>query len=103
MTSAGLASTTAEDAGAASGVVNTFHQVGSSLGLGILVATAAVAGNAVAHARAVTRLAVEVSAALTAGSILLGLALIVTFALIVPAARTASRTIHPTTGTVPTA
>jgi EmrB/QacA subfamily drug resistance transporter len=110
MTSAGLASTTAEDAGAASGVVNTFHQVGSSLGLGILVATAAVAGNAVAHARAVTRLAVEVSAALTAGSILLGLALVVTLALIVPAAlaaRAASRvvppTFHPTTGTVPTA
>ena len=38
MTSAGLAGADGRDAGAASGLVNTFHQLGSALGLGILVA-----------------------------------------------------------------
>jgi EmrB/QacA subfamily drug resistance transporter len=86
MTSAGIAGTTAEDAGAASGLVNTFHQVGSSLGLGIVVATAAAAGGAVTGASAATNLSIEVSAALTAGSALLVLSLICTLALVVPAA-----------------
>jgi hypothetical protein len=110
MTSAGIAGTTAADAGAASGLVNTFHQLGSSLGLGILVATAAAAGSVAASATAATRLAREVSAALTAGSGLLALSLVITLALIVPAARTAQTpqrspvaTIHAITGTIPTA
>jgi EmrB/QacA subfamily drug resistance transporter len=105
MTSAGLAGTTAEDAGAASGVVNTFHQVGSSLGLGILVAAASVASATIHSTTAASRLAVQVSAALTAGSILLGLALVVTLALIVPAAlavRATRRDVSPTRGTAPT-
>ncbi|TXN28403.1 MFS transporter [Lacisediminihabitans profunda] len=89
MTSAGIAGTSPADAGAASGLVNTFHQVGSSLGLGILVATASAAGAAVDHASAQARLATEVSAALTAGSVLLALALAATLALIAPAARSA--------------
>lgn len=89
MTSAGVAGTTTSDAGAASGLVNTFHQVGSSLGLGILVAAASAAGSTVQHADASTRLAAEVSAALTAGSVLLALALIVALALNVPASRAA--------------
>jgi EmrB/QacA subfamily drug resistance transporter len=85
MTSAGIAGTSVADAGAASGLVNTFHQVGSSLGLGILVATASAASS---------QLATEVSAALTAGSVLLALALVVTLALIVPASRTADRPVR---------
>jgi EmrB/QacA subfamily drug resistance transporter len=86
MTSAGIAGTTAADAGAASGLVNTFHQVGSSLGLGILVAVASVTG---AASPVATRLAAEVSAALTAGSVLLAVALVVTLTLIVPASQAA--------------
>ena len=44
MTTAGLAGVGSRDAGAAPGVVNTAHQLGSALGLGILpaVGTAAV-------------------------------------------------------------
>jgi predicted MFS family arabinose efflux permease len=86
LTSAGIVGATARDAGAASGLVNTFHQVGMAFGLGVLVAVAA-------HARAggastAARLAAQVSAALTAGSILLALSLIAALALIVPAAAT---------------
>lgn len=89
MTSAGLAGASAEDAGAASGLLNTFHQVGSSLGLGILLAAASVAGTQVADTSARVRLTAEVSAALSAGSVLLAAALVITLALIVPAARAA--------------
>jgi EmrB/QacA subfamily drug resistance transporter len=105
MTSSGIAGTSVADAGAASGLVNTFHQVGSSLGLGILVATASVAGSALGEASESVRLATEVSAALTAGSVLLAAALITTLALVVPAARADQRrrmTIETTTGPVPT-
>lgn len=38
LTAAGIANTTNEDAGAASGVVNTVHQVGGSIGLAIVIA-----------------------------------------------------------------
>jgi hypothetical protein len=61
MTSAGIAGVGAGDAGAASGMVNTFHQVGMALGL--------------AH----------VDMALTAGSVLLVLCLVTVLALILPA------------------
>lgn len=96
MTSAGIAGTSAADAGAASGLVNTFHQVGSSLGLGILVATASAAGVSLHGVSASARLATEVSAALTAGSILLAAALVVTLVLVVPASRAAEASSRPT-------
>lgn len=89
LTSFGIAGAPADDAGAASGLVNTFHQVGTCLGLGIAVAAAAAvptAGSAVAH------LAAQVSAALTTGSILLLLALAVAAALILPADLAGRRT-----------
>ena len=89
LTSFGIIGAPAADAGAASGLVNTFHQVGTCLGLGIAVAAAAtvpVAGSAATH------LAAQVSVALTAGSILLLLALVITTALILPADLTARRT-----------
>jgi EmrB/QacA subfamily drug resistance transporter len=92
LTSAGIAGASAQDAGAASGLVNTFHQVGMAFGLGILVATAAHAGTG--SASTAVRLAAQVSAALTAGSILLALSLIAAVALIVPAA--AARRRHGT-------
>ncbi|GAA4770917.1 MFS transporter [Microbacterium gilvum] len=89
LTNFGITGATASDAGAASGVVNTFHQVGSSLGLGILVAvgTAAEAG-VTGTAAAVTA---EASAALTVGSIFLTLSLLAAAVLIAPATRAASR------------
>lgn len=91
LTSAGIAGAAAEDAGAASGLVNTFHQVGMAFGLGVLVATAAHAGTEGASTAA--RLAAQVSAALTAGSALLALSLIAALAFIVPAATARRRDI----------
>ncbi|UKA62347.1 MFS transporter [Arthrobacter sp. FW306-04-A] len=92
LTSFGITGAPSSDAGAASGLVNTFHQVGTCLGLGIAVAAAATvpaAGSAVAH------LAAQVSTALTTGSTLLLLALAVTAALILPADLAAHRTSTP--------
>ncbi|TXN28896.1 MFS transporter [Lacisediminihabitans profunda] len=94
MTVFGIAGTSPEDAGEASGVVNTFHQLGTSVGLGILVAVATIAApaNRMETAASITA---EASAALTAGTGLLVLALVVTVTLIVPstfAARRALRT-----------
>ncbi|SFR84576.1 drug resistance transporter, EmrB/QacA subfamily [Agromyces sp. CF514] len=80
LTSAGIVGATARDAGAASGLVNTFHQVGMSLGLGVLVAVAAASGTGTG----VADLANQVSAALTGGSAMLGLCLVVCAALILP-------------------
>ena len=82
LTSFGIVGAPASDAGAASGLVNTFHQVGTCLGLGFAVAAAAAApatGSAAAH------LAAQVSVALTTSCVLLFLALSVTAALILPA------------------
>jgi len=86
MTSAGLADVDARDAGAASGLVNTFHQLGSSLGLGILatVGAAAVPAGASGAAALVDR----VSGALTAAAALLAVALVVVLALIAWRGRT---------------
>lgn len=92
LTSFGIVGAPAADAGAASALVNTFHQVGTCLGLGIAVAAAATvpaAGSAAAH------LAAQVSAALTTGSVLLLLALAVTAALILPADLAARRVLIP--------
>jgi sugar phosphate permease len=76
LTSAGIAGVAGEDAGAASGVVNAAHQLGASLGLGILVTVFASAGGA-------TQLAHGVAVALTAGSAMIAAALILVLALIV--------------------
>ncbi|MEX0153764.1 MFS transporter [Microbacterium sp. LMI1-1-1.1] len=85
LTTYGISGATASDAGAASGVVNTFHQVGSSLGLGIIVA---VAGTAVSGATTTTAVTVtaEASAALTTGSTFLLAGLILVLALVAPGA-----------------
>jgi hypothetical protein len=62
MTSACLSGVGRADAGAASGLVNTFHQVGSALGLAVLTAVVPAGGPAS------VALTDRVSAALTAGS-----------------------------------
>ncbi|MES2867870.1 MFS transporter [Microbacterium profundi] len=82
MTTFGISGATTADAGAASGVVNTFHQVGMSLGLGILVAVSAASDTGTASAE--VALAGEVAAALTAATVLLGIAFVLAIALIVP-------------------
>jgi Major Facilitator Superfamily len=73
MTSAGIARVGTGDASAASGMVNTFHQVGMVLGLGVLIAASAHAGHGLTAPAAV--LTAHVSTALTAGSVLLALIL----------------------------
>jgi predicted MFS family arabinose efflux permease len=81
LTSAGVAGVAAEDAGAAGGVVNVAHQLGGSLGLGLLVTVFAAAGST--GLDGLDLLAHQIGSALTAGAVLLGLAFVVVTALIV--------------------
>lgn len=76
MTSAGLAGLDGADAGAASGLVNTFHQLGSALGLAVL--TAASLAAVPADVQAPTALLDRVGTALTAASAFLAIALALT-------------------------
>jgi EmrB/QacA subfamily drug resistance transporter len=81
LTTAGIAGVAPEDAGAASGVVNVAHQLGGSLGLGVLVVVFAAAGSAALDTRAT--LAHRIAVSLTGGSAMLALALVLVVALIV--------------------
>jgi hypothetical protein len=81
LTASGIAGVRGEDAGAASGLVNVAHQLGGSLGLGILVTVAAGAGSETLGANDL--LADRVGAALTGSTVMLALALAVVLALIV--------------------
>lgn len=95
LTSAGISGVDENDAGAASGLVNTFHQLGASLGIAILVVAATAAATDTSPA---VKLSNQVSAALTAGSVLLGLCLVAVLALILPAglAHTRDQRAHST-------
>jgi EmrB/QacA subfamily drug resistance transporter len=75
LTASGVAGVAPEDAGAASGLVNVAHQLGGSLGLGVLVTVFASAtpANGLAHA---------ISASLTVGAGMLALALGIVLALL---------------------
>jgi sugar phosphate permease len=81
LTASGIAGVAAEDAGAASGLVNVAHQLGGSLGLGILVTIYAAADSAVLGGKDL--IVHRVSASLAAGTVMLGLALILVITLIV--------------------
>jgi EmrB/QacA subfamily drug resistance transporter len=74
LTSAGVAGAQCQDAGAASGLVNTAHQLGSTLGVAVLTAAAAGA----------TTLEQRVVDAYTGGTIMLAGAVIAALVLIVP-------------------
>jgi EmrB/QacA subfamily drug resistance transporter len=82
LTSAGLAGAAAQDAGAASGLVNTFHQIGSSLGLAVLVAvgvSAAPTGESTSERALLER----VGDAISGGAVMLAVALVLVVALLV--------------------
>lgn len=89
LTTAGMSGATAEHAGAASGLVNTFHQLGMALGLGVLVAVSVKAGADAATAGAAA--VAQVSAALTGSAVLLGIALLICATLILPKSRRGER------------
>jgi EmrB/QacA subfamily drug resistance transporter len=80
LTAARLTDVAPEDAGAASGVTNVAHQIGGSLGLGVLVAVFAAANDASLSGGDL--LAHRIAAALTAGAALLAIALVVVVALL---------------------
>jgi EmrB/QacA subfamily drug resistance transporter len=82
LTSAGIAGVGARDAGAASGLVNTFHQLGMALGLSVLVAVSASSGHGPTSAAGV--LTAHVHTALTAGTLLLAASLLAVLSLILP-------------------
>jgi EmrB/QacA subfamily drug resistance transporter len=84
LTNAGIAGVAPADAGAASGLVNTAHQLGTALGLAVLSAVALRAGTGSGGPVAVAE---QVRAALTGSSALLALALLVVLVLVVPAGR----------------
>ncbi|PZF56318.1 MFS transporter [Curtobacterium sp. MCSS17_008] len=79
LTAAGIAGAPAEDAGAASGLVNTAHQLGSTLGVAVLTAVGAAAAT----------LSGRVSDAYTGAAVMLVIALVATLALVLPADRRA--------------
>jgi EmrB/QacA subfamily drug resistance transporter len=76
LTAAGIAGVKPDDAGAASGVVNVAHQLGGSLGLGILVTVFASAERS-AGGSSVHALAHAVSSAVTGSAIFLAIGLAV--------------------------
>ena len=87
LTVAGVAGVADHDQGAASGVVNVFHQLGGSLGLGLLVVVFASSN---AHGlTGVHLLSHRISMALTGAGIMLSLSLIVALFLVLPAERAA--------------
>jgi EmrB/QacA subfamily drug resistance transporter len=81
LTVSAVTGVSAEDAGAASGLVNVAHQLGGSLGLSILVVVFAAASSSLGNTRDL--LATRVATALGAGCLLLALALIVVLTMIV--------------------
>ncbi|MHA6826033.1 MFS transporter [Ralstonia pseudosolanacearum] len=87
LTAAGVAGVAREDAGAASGMVNVAHQLGGALGLGLLVLVFASAAPPTAQDSAA--LAHRISAVMDVGALLLGLALLVSWAFIVLPSRAA--------------
>lgn len=83
LTASAVAAVKQEDAGAASGLVNVAHQLGGSLGLGILVVVFAAANPASLTGPAL--LAHRIAMVMDTSAVLLALALMVVLLLIVPA------------------
>jgi hypothetical protein len=77
LTASGIAGVAAGDAGAASGLVNVAHQLGGSLGIGILVTVFAAAERSAPGADARDELAHAVARSVTGSAVFLALALAV--------------------------
>lgn len=92
LTSSGVARVGHGDAGAASGAVNVAHQIGSAVGLSVLIAIAAIGS---AGLRGVELTAYRASHAFDTGTIMLVLALAVALFTIVPAAARRPRPPQP--------
>jgi EmrB/QacA subfamily drug resistance transporter len=90
LTVSGIKGVARVDAGAASGIVNVVHQIGSALGLAVLIAIGA-HGAGVLQGDALT--AHRVTVAFTTSTIMLALALLLAVAFIVPA-RSHKTTLH---------
>jgi len=71
LTAAGIVDVDARNAGAASGLVNVSHQIGSALGLSVLVAVAGIGSGGL---EGTALLAHRVSTALSAATLLLAIA-----------------------------
>jgi EmrB/QacA subfamily drug resistance transporter len=87
LTSAGIAGVSPEDAGAASGLVSTHVQLGSSLGLSVLIALAAAVATTDASGAALSPGAVithQANAALFGGGILCAVALAIVLIFVLP-------------------
>lgn len=82
LTSAGIAGVSAEDSGVASGLVSTAVQLGSSLGLSVLIALAAVVPLTNSDAAAI--ITQQANAALFGGGILCVIALLVVLIFVLP-------------------
>jgi predicted MFS family arabinose efflux permease len=95
LTAAGIAGVAPQDAGAASGLVNVAHQLGGSLGLGILVTVFAAARSTALDAPHL--LAHRVAVSLTVGTGMLALALVLVVTLIMPVTRAARVAAGPRT------
>jgi predicted MFS family arabinose efflux permease len=85
LTSAGIAGVAPGDAGAASGLVNTAHQVGGALGISVLVTVFTATGGT----QNAVELAHGVAGAITGSMVFLAVGLLVVVAVIGPPARRA--------------
>lgn len=90
LTVAGVAGVADHDQGAASGVVNVFHQLGGSLGLGLLVVV--FASSSAPGLTGAQLLSHRIAMALTGAGAMLTLSLIAALLLILPAERAATAT-----------
>ncbi|XAH22948.1 MFS transporter [Xylophilus sp. GW821-FHT01B05] len=95
LTIAAVAGVSSKDAGAASGLVNVAHQLGGSLGLGVLVAVFAAASGAVGL-QGHEQLAHRVAATFDASTVMLLMAFLIVLLFIVRAGtRAVSENMHP--------
>ena len=94
LTAAGISGARAAEAGASSGVINAFHQLGAALGLGVTVTLAAAAAGRSTAVDPGTRFTEQVTAALTGSTVLLSIALLLVLTLVVRP-RKQRRTVTP--------
>lgn len=84
LTAIGIAGVAREDAGAASGLVNAAHQLGGSLGLGVLIAVAEAGTNPLGGPAVMVH---RVTSAMEGAAAMLAIGLVLVFALIVSPVR----------------